>query len=123
MRRGQAGLYIRAGAETGIEQALCPQTIQRRVIAVQPLRLENDFAIPFHAQPAQVGQYPRDMFGPIPCAVYILDPQAKGAARRARHVHGHQRRPAMADMQQSGGAGGKAGHHMLWCGKMSHTGS
>ncbi len=123
MRRGQARLDIGAGAEAGIEQVHRPQLVERRVIIGQALRLEDDFPIPCHAQPAQILDDPVDMFGPAAGAVDILDPQAKGAARGPCQVHRHQRRPAMADMQSTGGAWRETTHKMLWCGGLSHTGS
>ena len=112
MRRGQARLNVAAGAETGVEQPHLPQPIQCRRIRIQPLRLEYNIPIPRHAQPGQILDDPRHMLGPAARSVNILDPQAKAAASVARHVHGQQCRPAMADMQPPRRAGGKAGHHI-----------
>ena len=123
MRRGQARLDIGAREEAGVEQVHCAQPVERRVIVGQALRLKDDLAIPCHAQPAQILDNPVDMFGATARAVYILDPQAKGATRGPCQVHRHQRRPAMADMQSTGGAWRETTHKMLWCGGLSHTGS
>jgi len=112
MRRSQTRLNIRPGAETGIEQPHGPQLIERRLISVQPLRLEHHITVPRDAQPGQILDDPRHMLGPAARPVDILDPQAKRAPRRARHVQGQQCGPAMADMQPPGRTGGKAGHHM-----------
>ena len=122
MRRGQARLDVGAGAEAGIEQPHRPQPVQRRCIGARPLRLEDDLPIPCDAQPAQILDDRRHMFGPAASPVYILDAQPHRPSGRARQVHRHQRGPAMADMQSTGGARREAGHHMLWCDGPCHTG-
>ncbi len=109
MGGGDAGGDIGAGAETGIEQAVGAQPIQRGVVSRQPVRLEHDLAVPGQPQPVQVAQDRIDMFGPAARAVDILDPQQEASAARAREIMRTDRGKGVACVQPPGRAGGEAG--------------
>jgi hypothetical protein len=86
MRRRQAGGDICAGAETRIEQTHVAQPVERLLIAVQPLRLEGDFAVPADPQPFEIAEDCVDMLGAAAGAVDILDAQAEASAGGAREI-------------------------------------
>ena len=109
VRRGEAGGDVGARAETGIEQVLAAQPVERRVVQVEALRLEGDRTVPFEAQPFEIAQDRRDMLGPRAGAVDILDAEREAAAMRSGKVVRLDRRPGMAKMQAAGGAGRKSG--------------
>src|SRR3546814_10296603 len=48
------------------------QFLKRRIVEGQPLGLENDVAVPSQAQPAQIFQNGRDIFGPAACSIYVF---------------------------------------------------
>src|SRR3546814_15946351 len=78
--------YARARAKAGIGQALILQFLKRRIVDGQPLGLENDVSVPSQAQPAQIFQNGRDIFGPAACAIYVFYAKAALPACPARQI-------------------------------------
>jgi hypothetical protein len=104
MRRTRARGDIGTGAETRIDQPPLAQIVQRRLIGIQPRRLEQYLAIPFQPQPVQIRQNRIDMLRPAARPVDILDPHQERAAPRPRKIMRRDRRKRVADVQSPGRA-------------------
>jgi hypothetical protein len=109
VRRTRTRGDIGTGAETRIDQAAFAQIVQRRLIGIEPRRLEQHIAIPVQPQPVQVRENCLDMLGPAARPVDILDPQQERAPPRPRKIMRRNRRKGMAHMQPPRGARREAG--------------
>ena len=88
-----------AALEARIDEALRVELRERLAVGVEMPGLAPHRLFPGDAEPGEVFQDRRLVFGPAARRVDILDAQQQAPARRARHLGVEQRRERVAEMQ------------------------
>src|SRR5262245_3905425 len=102
MRRSQRLGDLGAAAKAGIDQAGCPQFLQRGGIKADTLRLDDRRAVEIEAQPLQILDDAFEKFWSAAARVEILDPDAERARACPSMGVTDDRRKSMAQVQAAG---------------------
>ena len=107
VRRGQRLGDLGAGAETGIDQPVSLQPVERLLVKLGPLGLDDRLAIDRQPEPIEILENAVDKLRPAAAGVEIFDPQQEFAAARPGMGMTEHRRKGMAEVQPSRGRGGE----------------
>jgi hypothetical protein len=99
MRGGQGLGDLGPRAETGVDQPIRLQPVERCLVEVGPLRLHDRLAVDRQPEPGDVLEYAVDELRSAPRGIEILDPQQPLSPARPRLGVAEHRRKSMAEVQ------------------------
>jgi hypothetical protein len=104
VRRRGGGADLRACAEALVQPVAGPQPLDRRLVGVVAVGLEDDLAVPVQTQRPQVGELALGGPGDHAALVEVLHPHDEARARRPREQPREQRGAQVPDVEGAGRA-------------------
>ena len=99
------------GAEARIDYLLLAEPVEGFCIQLEPCGLVDRLTVPCEAEPVEVLLDERVETGPDAGVIEVFEAQEERASLAAGDLVGHQGSVGVAEVEPSGGAGGKARQH------------